>query len=412
MKTIAILGAGSAGTMVANLLRRHLRVDEWDIVCVDRDPQHHYQPGYLYLPFGAGRPEDIVKPKKDYLARGVRLLIDEVVAVDPGGRTLKTAGGETLGYDFLVVASGCRIVPDEVDGLDEVWGKTAFDFYTLEGATALGQAMERFEGGRLVVNIAETPYKCPITPMEYCYLADAFLQRKGLRDKTEIVLATPLPHLLHMEYAADALAQLCEDKGVKVLYDFTLAGVEGDRIEELGGEGREVAFDLLVSIPPNFGAEALEDSGLDDGNVGYVPTDKETLKARDHERMYVIGDGADLPTSKAGSVAHFCTPILVDNLLAEIDGREPTARFDGHTNCFIETGDGKALMIDFSYDTQALPGLFPWAGIGPFPLLKASRMCHWAKVAFRPMYWHMLLPGRPMPFPDRYSAAGKRDPKG
>jgi len=215
-----------------------------------------------------------------------------------------------------------------------------------------------------------------------------------------------------MEYAADALAQLCEDKGVKVLYDFTLAGVEGDRIEELGGEGREVAFDLLVSIPPNFGAEALEDSGLDDGNVGYVRTDKETLKARDHERMYVIGDGADLPTSKAGSVAHFCTPILVDNLLAEIDGREPTARFDGHTNCFIETGDGKALMIDFSYDTQALPGLFPWAGIGPFPLLKASRMCHWAKVAFRPMYWHMLLPGRPMPFPDRYSAAGKRDPKG
>lgn len=410
MKTIAIIGAGCAGTMVANQLRRRLLADEWDVVCIDKDPGHHYQPGYLYLPFGSGRPEDIVKPKEDFLDRGVKLIIDEVQGIDPGARTLATSGGETLAWDFLVVASGCRLVPDEVDGLDEVWGKTAFDFYTLEGATALGQAMDRFEGGRLVVNIAETPYKCPITPMEYCYLADAYLKRRGLRDRTEIALVTPLPRLLHLEYAADALDGLCEDKGIQVVPDFALAGVEDGKIEELGGQGREIEFDLLVSIPPNFGAEVIEDSELDDGNVGYMPTDKQTLRARDHERIYVIGDGADLPTSKAGSVAHFCVPILVENLLAEMAGNEPPETFDGHTNCFIETGDGKALMIDFAYGIDALPGRFPFAGVGPFPLLKASRLCHWGKVAFRTMYWHMLLPGRPMPFPDRFSMAGKVQP--
>jgi len=408
MKTIGILGAGCAGTMVANKLRKSLPAGEWRIACVDPDPQHHYQPGYLYLPFGTGSAADIVKPKRDYLFDGVDLIVDEVVDIDGDTRTMKTRGGETLECDFMVLSGGCRIAPDEVDGLDEVWRKTAFDFFTLDGASALGEAMAKFEGGRLVVDIAETPYKCPITPMEFCYLADAYLKRRGLRDKTEIVLVTPLPRLLHMDAAADALDQLCADKGVEVVPNYALSGVEGNVLEELGGESRDIEFDLLAMIPPNHGAEVFEDTGLDDGNAGYIPTDPATLKARNIERTYVIGDGSDIPTSKAGSVAHFCTPILVENLLAEIHGKEPPARFDGHTNCFIETGDGKALMIDFSYDVPALPGTFPLPGVGPFSLLSASRINHWGKVAFRPMYWSMLLPGRPMGLPEKFSMSGKR----
>ena len=408
MKTIGILGAGCAGTMVANKLRRRLPASEWHIVCVDQDERHHYQPAYLYLPFGHGRPEDVVRPKRRYLAPGVQLVIDEVAGLDVDRREIRLAGGDRVSYDYLVIATGCRIAPDEVDGLDEVWQRTAFDFYTLEGASALGKAMEGFEGGRLVIDIAEVPYKCPITPMEFAYLADAWLLERGLRSKTEIVLATPNSRLMHMDQAADALDELCRQKGVEVITDFGLAEVGDGVIEELGGESRTIDYDLLVMIPPNLGAEVFEDEGLDDGNAGYVPTDPATLAARGIDRTYVIGDGADLPTSKAGSVAHFCTPILVENLLAEIEGKEPPARFDGHTNCFIETGDGKALMIDFSYDVPALPGVFPLPGVGPFSLLGASRINHWGKVAFRPMYWNMLLPGRPLPLPERFSMAGKR----
>jgi len=395
--------------MVANKLRRALPVSEWDIVCVDQDERHHYQPGYLYLPFGTGRPEDIVKPKERFLASGVRLILGAIETVDVDKREVQVAGGETVHYDYLVIATGCRIAPDEVDGLDEVWGRKAFDFFTLEGAAALGEAMAKFEGGKLVIDIAEVPYKCPITPMEFAYLADAYLKKRGLRERTEISLVTPTSRLLHMDAAADALDALCADKGVSVYTDFGLAEVADGSIEELGGEGREIEYDLLVIIPPNLGAEVYEDCELDDGNAGYIPTDPHTLKARNIDRCYVIGDGSDLPTSKAGSVAHFCAPILVENLLAEIEGKEPPARFDGHTNCFIETGDGKALMIDFSYDVPALPGVFPVPGIGPFSLLKASRINHWGKVSFRPMYWSMLLPGRPLPFPERFSMKGKVD---
>ena len=394
--------------MVANRLRRELPTASWSVVCVDRDPDHHYQPGYLYLPFGAGRQEEILRPKKDLLCPGIQLIIDEVSGVDVDGRSVQTRGGGTLSYDFLVLSTGCRIAPEEVDGLEEIWRKTAFDFYTLDGARALGEAMQAFTGGRLVIDIAEVPYKCPITPMEFAYLADDYLSRRGIRDRTEIVLATPLSKLLHLSDAADALDELCRTKGVEVLTDFSLSSVQGGKLEELGGASRVVDFDLLVSIPPNLGDELMEETGLDEGNAGYVPTDPHTLKARSHDRIYVIGDGTDLPTSKAGSVAHFCAPVLEQNLLAEIRGEEPDARFDGHTNCFIETGGGKALMIDFAYDIDALPGTFPFPVVGPFSLLRATRINHWGKVAFRPMYWHMLMPGRPMPLPHHFSMTGKQ----
>ncbi|MHC5039183.1 MAG: type III sulfide quinone reductase, selenoprotein subtype [Planctomycetota bacterium] len=407
MKTIVIIGSGAAGTMLANQLRGKLPRDEWDVICIDRDPRHHYQPGYLKLPFGWIRKEQILKPKKDLLRPGIRLVVDSVTGIDPGQRSVRTGKGESFPYDFLVIASGCRIAPDEVDGLDTVWNKTAFDFYSLEGAAELGKALPGFEGGRLVINIAEVPFKCPIAPLEFAYMADDYLKQKGIRKKTEIVVSTPLPKILHMDTAADALEGLCKAKGIEVVTDFSVGEVMEGKIEEMGMQSRAIDFDLLVIVPPNLGDEVMEETGIDEGNAGYVPTDPHTLKARSHERIYVIGDAADLPTSKAGTVAHFCVPIVMENLLAEMEGREPSARFDGHTNCFIETGEKKAMMIDFAYDVDAMYGRFP-TRFGPFSLLAESRVNYWGKLASRHLYWNRFLPGQFVPIPEKFSMKGKK----
>ena len=176
-------------------------------------------------------------------------------------------------------------------------------------------------------------------------------------------------------------------------------------------DDRSIPYDLLVTVPAHKGASFIEESGL--GNdMGFLPTDPLTLAAKKDDHIFALGDATDLPSSKAGSVAHFQADVLQENLLAAIAGKSPRSRFDGHANCFIESGKGKALLIDFNYDTDPLPGVFPFSVVGPMPLLKEARRNHWGKLAFQWAYWHLLLPGRPIPISTRMSMAGKRPLRG
>jgi sulfide:quinone oxidoreductase len=409
MKKIVILGAGAGGTMVAAKLRKALREDQWSITMVDADEMHHYQPGYLFIPFGMYTREMVLRPKRDFIPPGVELVIDEVTEIDPKKKQVGTKKGRKLPYDFLVVGLGCRIAPDEVEGMMEGWGKNVHTFYNLDGAVALSKAMKFFDKGKLVLNIAEIPFKCPVAPLEFVFLADWFFQERGIRDKVEIELVTPLPHAFTKPKAAAILGDFCERKNITVTPNFNVGEVHAEKgyIEEMGAEGRKVDFDLLVAIPPNLGPKVIEDCDLDGGNAGYMPTDKGTLKARELENVYVIGDNADLPTSKAGSVAHFASEILCENLLREIEGLEPKAIFDGHSNCFIESGFEKGILIDFNYDVEPLPGRFPLPGVGPFALLQETRMNHWGKLMFKWIYWNILLKGEELPLEPQMSMYGK-----
>jgi sulfide:quinone oxidoreductase len=168
----------------------------------------------------------------------------------------------------------------------------------------------------------------------------------------------------------------------------------------------EVSYDLLVTVPVNKGAEVIARSGLGD-ELNHVRVDKGTFLSKEHDNIFALGDAANLPTSKAGSVAHFSVDVWAENFLRYVDGLEMTERFDGHANCFIESGHGKGLLIDFNYDTEPLPGKYPLPGIGPFSLLQESEMNHWGKLLFRWMYWNILLRGREMPLPVLMSMAGK-----
>ena len=408
MKKLLILGAGTAGTMMAAKMRRNLDLDDWTITVVDQDDRHIYQPGLLFIPFSIYRTRDVIKPRSRYIPRGVDFVISEIDAIEPDQNKVRLTGGGELEYDFLVIATGSRIVPEETEGLtEEGWQETAFDFYTLDGAVKLEGALEAWEGGRLVLNVVEMPIKCPIAPIEFVCLADWYLTEKGVRDKTEIVYATPLEGAFTKPRASAMLGDILDKKNIKVEGLYSAGSVDGANGVLKSWDEREIPYDLLVTIPTHMGSETIERSDMGD-ELSFIPTNKNTLQADGFENIFVLGDATDLPSSKAGSVAHFQGEVLEENLLRSIKGRPLIDEFDGHANCFIETGFGKAVLIDFNYDVEPLPGKYPVPGVGPLSLLGESEMNHWGKMAFRWIYWNMLLKGAEIPgVESRMSMAGK-----
>jgi sulfide:quinone oxidoreductase len=413
MKELLILGAGTAGTIMANKLRRRLPGDTWRVRVVDEAAEHFYQPGFLFLPFGLYTERDVIRPKRRFLPRGVEFVQAAVERIEPERNRVRLASGVELPYDLLIIATGTRPVPEQVEGMaDGDWRRRVHEFYTFEGAQALTAALRDWRGGRLVVHVSEMPIKCPVAPLEFAFLADWWLTEKGLRDKTELVYVTPLSGAFTKPIASQVLSGLLERKRIRVVSDFAVARVDNDRHALVSWDEREVPYDLLVTVPPNLGADMIERSGLGD-EMNYVPTDRHTLQARGHENIFVIGDATDVPTSKAGSVAHFEAEVLTENVLARIRGEPLPERFDGHANCFIESGFGKGFLLDFNYRLEPVPGRFPFPKIGPLALLGESRLNHWGKLAFKWIYWHLLLRGWPIPFVDhQMSLAGKQIPAG
>jgi len=407
VKKLLVLGAGTAGTMVVNKLRPRLDVEEWQITMVDSDPDHYYQPGYLFIPFGTYEPEEIVKPKAQFIPEGAELLMGEIDKVDTENDQVVLLDGTQLPYDQLVIATGTHPRREETEGLDsDEYGKTIHDFYTLEGATALADVLADWPGGRLVVSIVEMPIKCPVAPLEFTFLAESFFAEKGMRDKVELVYVTPLDGAFTKPVAAKHLGTMLEERDIAVEPDFMVMEVDSERRVLTSYDEREVPYDLLVTVPVNMGADFVERSGLGD-ELNHVEVDKYTFQADEHDNIFALGDASNIPTSKAGSVAHFSVDVFVGNFLQHISGQPMTGAFDGHANCFIESGHGKGMLIDFNYDVEPLPGKYPLPGVGPFSLLKETEANHWGKLMFKWTYWNMLLPGREMPLPNSMSMSGK-----
>jgi sulfide:quinone oxidoreductase len=395
-RQIVILGGGTGGTMTANRLRRRFGPDEAEIHVVDRDDCHLYQPGLIFVPFGLASLEEIVRPRRRQLHQGVLFHESEAAWVDFDSNEIVLVDGDVLRYDVLVIASGVRLQPEETDGLTGPgWNERVFTFYTPEGAEGLRRALEGFEGGRLVVNIVDMPIKCPVAPLEFAFLADWHLRERGVRGRTELVYATPLDGAFTKPIASQHFAGLLAEKEIELVTEFNAGEVDGVGGKLASYDGRELDFDLLVTVPLHGGAAYVERTpGLADA-LGFVPTDKATLQTSVRPNVFALGDATDLPTSKAGSVTHFEAEILTENIARYLADEALEAGFDGHANCFIETGFHKALLIDFNYDTEPLPGHFP----GPLglPLLRESRVNHLGKLAFQWVYWHALLPGREIP---------------
>lgn len=408
MKKLLILGAGTAGTMVANRLSRLLDQDEWQITMVDQEETHYYQPGFLFIPFGIYQKNDVVKPKRDFIPLGVELIVSPIELIEQTqNRVRLVKDRRTLTYDFLVIATGAQTRPEETPGLHEhEWHKSIYDFYTVEGALALAKQLRTWQGGRLVVNVVENPIKCPVAPLEFLMLADWFFHEQGIRDRVEITYVTPLSGAFTKPIASKHLGSILERKNVHVVPDFLIEHVDTDAKKIVAYDEQAIDYDLLVTVPLNKGNEVIAQSGLGD-ELNFIPVDKHTFLSPQYANIFVLGDAAAVPTSKAGSVAHFAVDTFAENFMRYIDGLALEPLFDGHANCFIESGFGKGLLIDFNYDTEPLPGKYPLPGVGPFTLLEESAMNHWGKMMFRWMYWHILLKGQELPLPARMSMAGK-----
>ena len=396
MRRIVILGGGTGGTLTANRLRRVLDEQDVEIVVIDQDDRHVYQPGLLFVPFGLTSLEEIVRPRGRQLHHGIGYCSGGVDHVELDTDTVFLSDGSMLTYDVLIVATGATLLPEETEGLlGPRWMETVFTFYTPEGALALKEKLDWFDGGRIVVNVVDMPIKCPVAPLEFCFLMDWYLRERGIRDQVELVYATPLDGAFTKPVASSALAGLLEEKGVQLVTEFNTGEVDGPSGQLISYDDREIPFDLAIVVPLHGGAPFVGRSpGLGD-ELNFVPTDAHTLQSRARPNVFAIGDAASLPTSKAGSVTHFEGEVLVENVHRFLAGLELDASYDGHANCFIETGFHKALLIDFNYETEPLPGHFP-TQVG-LPLLKESRLNHLGKLMFQWFYWHSLLPGRDVP---------------
>ncbi|WP_250435679.1 type III sulfide quinone reductase, selenoprotein subtype [Hanstruepera flava] len=398
MKNLVILGAGTSGTMMSNHLVSKLPKKDWKITIIDQYKTHYYQPGFLFLPFDIYTTKQVKKNGKKFIPKDVNYIQEKIELIEPEENKVNLANGSTLEYDILIIATGAKIAPDEIEGMNgPEWYKSIFDFYTYEGAKALRNKLRTWEGGKLVVHITEMPIKCPVAPLEFAFLADSYFKNKGMRDKVDITYVTPLGGAFTKPKATKALHYLLEEKNIKEVTDFNIERVDYENNKIIDYADVEIEYDLLVTVPTNMGDALIERSGMGD-DLNFVPTHKATLQTKAYENIFAIGDATNLPASKAGSVAHFEAEILTENILRFIKGEPLKEEFDGHANCFVETGNGKALLIDFNYTHEPVEGTFPIPGVGPLKLLKESRTNHMGKMAFRWIYWNMLIKGIHIPF--------------
>lgn len=407
MKKVLILGGGTAGTIMANKMLKELPVNEWSVTVIEKTTNHYYQPGFLFIPFGLYQKKDILKPVTKFIPKGVKVINNEVEKIDPEKNIITLINGTEIDYDILIIATGTRISPEDTPGLKgELWQKNVFDFYTIEGAESLAEFFKTWQGGNLVINIADNPIKCPVAPLEFAFLSDAYFSGKGMRDKVNITYVTPLSGAFTKPKASKKLGSLLNRKNINLVSDFFLGEVDNINKKIIDYGGKEIPFDCLVSIPLHTGDPVISQSGLGD-EFGFVKADKNTLQSVIFKNVFVIGDAGNFPSSKAGSVAHFQADVLEKNILNFIDNKPLSASFDGHSNCYIETGFGKGILIDFNYVTEPLPGVYPFPVVGPFSLLKETRINHWGKLLFKWIYWNILLRARKLPVTSYMSMSGK-----
>jgi sulfide:quinone oxidoreductase len=377
MPRILILGGGTGGTLLANLLIR--RLDGLaQVTVVSSQVQHYYQPGWLYVPFGQQDPRSLSRPERELLNDKVELIHGEVQELDAAARTVTLADGVGLVYDYLVIATGSHVAPEDVPGLAE----GAHHFYTQEAASRMFGALQEFSGGKLVVGVGGLPYKCPVAPLEFTFLVEDYLTKRGLRDKTEITYTFPIGRCFTIETVAEIAQRFLDERGIKVETFFNLDAIKPAERLAVSMEGTELPYDLCVMIPPHRGAKFLQGHPLADTR-GWVKTDRTSLRVPGYEHIWALGDTTDLPISKAGSTAHFEAPVIAEQIAAAVENREPQsaeATYEGHVMCFLEVGRKKATILDFDYS-------------GPPQPKDPNALMHYLKMAFNKAYFHIIPSG-------------------
>jgi len=370
---IVIVGGGTGGTVLANRLTDDLAAEidagEVEVTLINDTPEQTYKPTFLYVAFGKKELSEARRPITDLIDTDrVNFLVDRVTGLDTEGKRLSLAGGGGLAYDQLVLATGANLAPEEVPGLVE----GGHHFYGPEGAEELRDALAEFEEGHLVLSVIGVPHMCPAAPVEFVLMADAWFRERGLREDVEITYTYPIQRAHGIQSVADWATDLFEERDINLETFFNAEEIDPEEgvIHTLEGEAFD--YDLLVGIPPHAGSDLVTEAGL--GEEGWVSVDRNTLEATEAEGVYAIGDVADVPTSKAGSVAHYEAGTVADRIASRVHGQVPTSTFDGKTICFIESGMDEATFVSFGYGDEPV-------------VREPSKLLHWGKLAYNESYW-------------------------
>lgn len=368
---ILVVGGGTGGTILANNLARRLsaqiRARQVELTMLTASDRHMYQPGLLYVAFGQMSPDEIYRDQASLLESSVDFHVDPVDEFLLEEKKVRTSSGKIYDYDILVIATGSRIVPEEVPGMSE----GAETFYTEASAIKMFKRLREIQQGTVAV-VVGVPHKCPIAPVELIFSLHDYFKARGIRDKIKIKYHYPIGRIHTIQNVAIWAKPQFDRMGIEYETLFNVSKVDVENQVVHSEEGTSTEYDMLIAIPPHRGMEVIEKSNLGDG--GWIPTDRFKLTMSGHDDVYVLGDTTNLPVSKTGSAAHFEAEVVAENIASIIKIGTPVRDYDGKVYCFIETGHDSATYAMFNYQTP--PDLKP-----------PSKPMHWFKMAYNQMYW-------------------------
>jgi sulfide:quinone oxidoreductase len=383
MKQILVLGAGSAGVMFANRIRKEFSKDELEITVVEKKDKHYYQPAYSLVVWDFEDPSQIIRPVQGLLHEGINLVMDEAVKINGAKNTVTTAKNGDLTYDYLVITTGALYNFEELEGLKAGIDKaeSVFSNYTLEGSIKLRDKFREFKGGTIVSSIAEMPIKCPAAPMKFIFMAENMMRRWGIRHKCKFIFTTPMPAVFSREPYAKKLADICKERGIETVANFAPSEIDAEKgiMKDFGG--KEVNFDVMCIVPPHQGQPLIENSEGVGDDAGWVRCNKHTMLSAKFDNIYSIGDATDFPTSKTASGARKQAAILTERLKAQLRGQAPTATYDGEIICPVLTKYKRVMFANFNYTESLSPAIESYMNW----VIKVHML--------RPMYWNLMLNG-------------------
>lgn len=355
-RTVVVLGGGVGGLTAANELRGLLG-PEHRVVLIERQREHRFAPSFLWLMTGARRREQVTRELSTLVRPGVELVQAEIAGLDPERRAV-VAGYEEHRYDALVVALGAELDPASFPG----YADAAYSFFDLEGAARLADALRAFAGGRVIVAVTSLPYKCPAAPYEAALLIEDQLRRRGVRERSEVMVFTPEPQPMPVAgpVMGAAVSRLLAGRGIVLRTGRPLASIDALARELVFSDGAREHFDLLAAVPPHRAPDVVRRSPLA-GQTGWITVDPGTLRTR-YEDVYAIGDVASItlgngkPLPKAGVFAHAEARVVAREIAASFGGLAALP-FDGKGYCWVELGAGRAAFADGDFYASPAPAV-------------------------------------------------------
>ena len=365
---IVILGAGAAGAALANRLTE--RLDGADITLIDGRPEHWYQPGFTLIAAGLKPAGYSVSGTTDWLPKGATLVAEYAAEIDPEANRIVTASGQSVPYDYLVVATGLTLDWAAIDGfsLDMVGQNGIGAVYAGPDYAAKTWAeMDRFTstGGQALFTRPATEMKCAGAPLKYAFLTDDYARKKGNRGKVEITYAANNKTLFGVPIVAEKVRMLFGDRGIDVVHDHVMTAIDPGRklatFTTPDGEA-QLPYDFINVIPPQRAPEVIRNSPLPWADKwtdqGWVEADMKTMRHPRFANVFALGDVAGVPKGKTAASVKWQVPVVEDHLVAMIDGKEGTAVYDGYTSCPLITRVGRAMLVEFDYHNNLVPS-FP-----------------------------------------------------